>query len=59
MAMYTTAFGLIVAVPILFSHQLITGRIEKLLIQVEEGATALLGALAGRLKDIRQQPAGR
>ena len=49
-AMYTTAFGLIVAVPILFAHQLITGRIEKLLIQLEEGATALLVALAGRLK---------
>jgi biopolymer transport protein ExbB/TolQ len=49
-AMYTTAFGLIVAVPILFAHQLITGRIERLLIQLEEGATALLVALAGRLK---------
>lgn len=48
-AMYTTAFGLIVAVPILFAHQLITGRLDKLLIQIEEGATALLGALAGRL----------
>lgn len=49
-AMYTTAFGLIVAVPILFAHQIISGRIEKLLIQLEEGATALLVALAGRLK---------
>jgi biopolymer transport protein ExbB/TolQ len=49
-AMYTTAFGLIVAVPSLFAHQLITGRIERLLIQLEEGATALLVALAGRLK---------
>jgi len=48
-AMYTTAFGLIVAVPILFAHQLVTGRLDKMLIQIEEGATALLGALAGRL----------
>lgn len=47
MAMYTTAFGLIVAVPILFAHQLISGRIEKVLIQLEEGASALLGVLAG------------
>jgi biopolymer transport protein ExbB len=49
-AMYTTAFGLIVAVPILFAHQIISGRIEKLLIQLEEGATSLLVALAGRLR---------
>jgi biopolymer transport protein ExbB/TolQ len=48
-AMYTTAFGLIVAVPILFAHQLITGRLDKMLVQIEEGATALLGALAGRM----------
>ncbi len=52
MAMYTTAFGLIVAVPILFSHQFISDRSEKLIIQVEEGASGLLLALAGRLKDI-------
>ncbi len=48
MAMYTTAFGLIVAVPILFAHQLISGRMERILIQIEEGASELLGALAGR-----------
>ncbi len=52
-AMYTTAFGLIVAVPILFAHQIISGRIERLLIQLEEGATALLVALAGRLKGVK------
>lgn len=57
-AMYTTAFGLIVAVPILFAHQIISGRIERLLIQLEEGATALLVALAGRLKGV-SEPKGR
>ncbi len=51
MAMYTTAFGLIVAVPILFFHLMISGRVDKLLIQIEEGASGLLGALAGRLKE--------
>ena len=51
MAMYTTAFGLIVAVPILFFHMMISGRVDKLLIQIEEGASGLLGALAGRLKE--------
>ena len=49
-AMFTTAFGLIVAVPILFAHQMISGRVEKLLIQQEEGATSLLVALASKLK---------
>jgi biopolymer transport protein ExbB len=53
-AMYTTAFGLIVAVPILFAHQIISGRVERLLIQLEEGATALLVALAGRLKGVSE-----
>ena len=51
MAMYTTAFGLIVAVPILFFHLMISGRVDKLLIQIEEGASGLLGALAGRLNE--------
>ena len=57
MAMYTTAFGLIVAVPILFSHTLISGRVEKVLVQIEEGASGLLGALAGRMKEIK--PSGK
>jgi biopolymer transport protein ExbB/TolQ len=52
-ALYTTAFGLIVAVPVLFVHQIIAGRVEKLLIQIEEGATALLIALAGRMPAIK------
>ncbi len=51
MAMYTTAFGIMVAVPILFAHTMISGRVDRLLIQMEEGASALLGSLAARLKD--------
>jgi biopolymer transport protein ExbB/TolQ len=58
MAMYTTAFGLIVAVPILFAHQLISGRMEKILIQIEEGASDLLGSLASRMKDPKRSQAG-
>jgi biopolymer transport protein ExbB len=53
MAMYTTAFGLIVAVPILFSHQIVSDRVDKIMVQMEEGASGLLGALAVRIKDIR------
>lgn len=51
MAMYTTAFGLIVALPILFGHTMISGRVEHLILQIEEGASALLGSLAARFKD--------
>ena len=55
-AMYTTAYGLIVAVPILFGHQIISDKMDKVLIQVEEGATALLGSLSGRFKDAKSTP---
>ncbi|MCP4197286.1 MAG: MotA/TolQ/ExbB proton channel family protein [Proteobacteria bacterium] len=58
MAMYTTAFGLIVAVPILFAHQLISGRMDKVLIQIEEGASGLLGSMAGRMKDPKMSQSG-
>jgi biopolymer transport protein ExbB/TolQ len=58
MAMYTTAFGLIVAVPILFAHQLISGRMDKILIQIEEGASGLLGSMAGRMKDPKMSQSG-
>lgn len=51
-AMYTTAFGLIVAVPILFAHNLISSRMDKVMVQTEEGAVALLVSLAGRLRAI-------
>lgn len=55
-AMYTTAFGLIVAVPILFAHQAISGRIENLLIGLEEGALALLRVLSGRFREVKTDP---
>ena len=58
MAMYTTAFGLIVAVPILFSHQIVSDRLDKLMVQMEEGASGLLGALASRIKDVRPNSGG-
>jgi len=55
-AMYTTAFGLIVAVPILFAHQLLSTKVENLLLQIEECALALLRSLAGRLREVRTPP---
>ncbi len=50
-AMYTTAFGISVAVPLLFFHHFLSKRIENIVQQVERGASALLVALAGRSED--------
>lgn len=47
-AMYTTAFGISVAVPLLFFHHFLSRRQEKIISEVEEGASAVLVALAGR-----------
>lgn len=47
-AMYTTAFGIVAAVPILFAHTMLVGRQDNILIQMEEGSVALLAALSGR-----------
>lgn len=55
-AMLTTAFGLIVAVPMMVFHTILTARQERILFSVEEAATSLLGALAGRRS---RQDAGR
>jgi biopolymer transport protein ExbB/TolQ len=49
-AMYTTAFGILVAVPILFAHNLLSGRMENILIRAEEGAVALIAALGARMQ---------
>lgn len=45
-AMYTTAFGISVAVPLLLFHHIISRRTETILVEVESGATAVLVALA-------------
>jgi biopolymer transport protein ExbB len=50
-AMYTTAFGISVAVPLLFFHHFLSKRTEAIIHQVEQGASALLVALAGRSED--------
>ncbi|MFT7621868.1 MAG: biopolymer transport protein ExbB [Myxococcota bacterium] len=48
-AMYTTMFGIGVAVPLLFFHHFTAKRSEKILMEVESGATSLLVALTGRV----------
>lgn len=49
MAMYTTAFGVAVALPLLFMHHMVSKRSEKIIIETEGAATALLVALAGEV----------
>jgi biopolymer transport protein ExbB len=45
-AMYTTAFGIVVAVPLLFFHYLLSARQEQLMNEMEGGGTALLVAMS-------------
>lgn len=52
-AMYTTAFGISVAVPLLFFHHILSKRMEKVLIETEGGASALLVALTGVVRELR------
>jgi biopolymer transport protein ExbB/TolQ len=50
-AMYTTAFGIAVAVPLLLFHHFISKRAEDIIMEVESGASALLVAIDGAVRD--------
>jgi len=65
-AMYTTAFGISVAVPMLFFHHFLSKRTERILMEVEEGASSVLVALGGtgdkqdgRASGLDDMPPGR
>ena len=58
-AMYTTAFGIIAAVPVLFMHTVLSSRADRVLTQMEEGATALLAALGSRLREAPRSSSNR
>ena len=58
-AMYTIAFGLIVAVLVLFAHRLISGRVEKMNNQMERGMCGLLVSLASRMRDPQIPTSGK
>jgi len=47
-AMYTTAFGISVALPLLFFHHFMSKRMEAIVMEVESGASTLLVALSGK-----------
>ncbi|MFU8804324.1 MAG: MotA/TolQ/ExbB proton channel family protein [Bradymonadaceae bacterium] len=46
-AMYTTAFGISVAVPLLIFHHILSKRAETIMLESEGGATSLLVAISG------------
>ena len=54
-AMYTTAFGISVAVPLLFFHYLLSTRAEKILLEVEAGASAIFVAILGAARGDQRQ----
>jgi biopolymer transport protein ExbB/TolQ len=49
-AMYTTAFGISVAVPMLLFHHFLSKRVDNILMQVESGASSLMVAIAGAIR---------
>lgn len=55
-AMYTTAFGISVAIPLLFFHHVLSKRSESILIEVEGGASSLLVALGGQASETNAPP---
>jgi biopolymer transport protein ExbB len=58
-AMYTTAFGITVAVPLLFFHHFLSKRAENITMEIEEGASAVLVALAGDGKESQERGSRR
>jgi biopolymer transport protein ExbB/TolQ len=57
-ALYTTAFGIVVAMLLLFAHHFTLRRSENILMAVEGGASATLVALSGPVEEPRAQAAG-
>jgi len=55
-AMYTTAFGISVAVPLLFFHHILSKRMESIILQVEGGAVSLMVALTGVAREGSKGP---
>jgi biopolymer transport protein ExbB/TolQ len=58
-AMYTTAFGISVAVPLLLFHHILSKRVETILMEIEGGASALLVAITGVAHEARQEQDGQ
>lgn len=55
-AMYTTAFGISVAAPMLVLHHLVSKRVDNIIMEVEAGASALLVAVSGAVRGDEDVP---
>ena len=55
-AMSTTAFGLIVAIPLLIAFHVLSNRQNKILDAMQHGATKLLNLISGSNRDLRAGP---
>jgi biopolymer transport protein ExbB len=54
-AMYTTAFGIVAAVPLLFFHYLLTARQESMLNEMEAAATSVMVGLTGAAHESKDE----
>lgn len=54
-AMYTTAFGIVAAVPLLFFHYLLTARQESMLNEMEAAATSVMVGLTGAAHESKNE----
>lgn len=55
-AMYTTAFGISVAAPMLILHHLVSKRVDNIIMEVEAGASSLLVAIGGAVRGDEEAP---
>ncbi len=57
-AMYTTAFGLIVAIPVMICHSIITNRTVKLVDEIDQYSVKLINLLAARQRGTLKEDGG-
>jgi len=57
-AMYTTAFGLVVAIPTMIAHSLITNRTVKLVDEIDQYSVKLINLLAARQRGTLKEGEG-
>jgi biopolymer transport protein ExbB len=57
-AMYTTAFGLVVAIPIMICHSIITNRTVKLVDEIDQYSVKLINLLAARQRGTLKEGEG-
>ena len=57
-AMYTTAFGLVVAIPLIIAHSIITNRTVKLVDEIDQYSVKLINLLSARQRGTLKEEGG-